>query len=343
MPANGLAIFTGLVAGRSTKKKEKIAISYEPDQPLRTNLYWCGKQFRLDPLKALVESSVKGAVEGFVILSGKKVLIGKLKRDVGWYSILKTYTVDLPNNHKRGGFSANRMARLRDEAIHNYLRKVSEFSAKAFLLRDSVLVSSISFAGPGDLKQILLNRTSLFDPRLQAIVSDVVDTANGGTRGLQQLIKKLSASAPAQYPQLQEFYDSLSKGDLTTCVGPRECWYAWQNNLIKCLILHEDVRDPRFSKLVRHRKYSAEAAKGGCEVVLVRCPQFRDAYGGVAGLLHFALDLSVQTCDESEKGKRKDEPGDTAVIKNQPKQTQAVVVAKRKLVWTGYEFKPGNA
>jgi len=45
-------------------------------------------------------------------------------------------SVDLPNNHSRGGQSQNRIARLRDEAIHNYITKLVEAATQHFIISE---------------------------------------------------------------------------------------------------------------------------------------------------------------------------------------------------------------
>jgi peptide chain release factor subunit 1 len=48
-------------------------------------------------------------------------------------TVIRKFTVDLPNKHSMGGQSALRFARLRLEARHNYVRKVAEVAAAIFL------------------------------------------------------------------------------------------------------------------------------------------------------------------------------------------------------------------
>lgn len=47
--------------------------------------------------------------------------------------VLYKYMVSLPKKHGRGGQSAARFSRLRDEARHNYVRKVSELAVQYFI------------------------------------------------------------------------------------------------------------------------------------------------------------------------------------------------------------------
>ena len=104
--------------------------------------------------------------------------------------------MDLPKKHGRGGQSALRFARLREEKRHNYVRKVAELSVTQFITNDKVNVAGIVLAGSADFKvnlvctrrsaQILngyqndLNASDMFDNRLSTKVIKVVDVSYGG-------------------------------------------------------------------------------------------------------------------------------------------------------------------
>lgn len=52
--------------------------------------------------------------------------------------VLHKLQVDLPKKHGRGGQSALRFSRLRDEKRHNYVRKVAELAVQFFITNDKV-------------------------------------------------------------------------------------------------------------------------------------------------------------------------------------------------------------
>ncbi len=60
---------------------------------------------------------------GFIVVDGNGALFAIVKGSSR--EILKSFTVDLPKKHNKGGYSAPRFARLRLEKRHNYLRKVN--------------------------------------------------------------------------------------------------------------------------------------------------------------------------------------------------------------------------
>ena len=100
--------------------------------------------------------------------------------------IIHKFTVDLPKKHGRGGQSALRFSRLREEARRNYVRKVAELAVQHFISNDKVNVAGLVLAGSAELKTDL-SGSDLFDPRLLAKVVKVVDVSYGGENGFNQV------------------------------------------------------------------------------------------------------------------------------------------------------------
>ena len=102
--------------------------------------------------------------------------------------VIHKFTVDLPKKHGRGGQSALRFARLRDEKRHNYVRKVAELAVQHFITNDKVNVTGLVLAGSADFKTEL-SQSDMFDPRLAAKVIKVVDVSYGGENGFNQVYR----------------------------------------------------------------------------------------------------------------------------------------------------------
>ena len=100
--------------------------------------------------------------------------------------VIHKFTVDLPKKHGRGGQSALRFARLRDEKRHNYVRKVAELAVQHFITTDKVNVTGLVLAGSADFKTEL-SMSDMFDQRLATKVIKVVDVSYGGENGFNQV------------------------------------------------------------------------------------------------------------------------------------------------------------
>jgi peptide chain release factor subunit 1 len=112
------------------------------------------------------------------------------------------FTVDLPKKHGRGGQSALRFSRLRDEKRHNYVRKVAEHAVTHFITNDKVNVQGLVLAGSADFKTDLAG-SDLFDPRLAAKIIKIVDVSYGGENGFNQAIE-LAAESLSNVKFVQE-------------------------------------------------------------------------------------------------------------------------------------------
>lgn len=117
-------------------------------------------------------------------MDGNGTLFGTLAGNTR--EVIHKFTVDLPKKHGRGGQSALRFSRLRDEKRHNYVRKVAELAVQHFITNDKVNVSGLVLAGSADFKTEL-SQSDMFDPRLVAKVIKVVDVSYGGENGFNQV------------------------------------------------------------------------------------------------------------------------------------------------------------
>ena len=281
-PANGVAVFVGSVEGQG-KKNKFMALGLEPPQPLQKSLYYCGKHFQVGSVKLLYQSAEgKDSQMGIVLISGSETVIGKYNQISQTFAVTTKFSVKLPNHHKCGGFSQQRFSRQRDEAIHNYLRKISESCKEAFVSNNSesipfLNVLGVVFAGPGELKNELVERNSdLLDANIKSNIIGVFGTALEGKQGVAELtskqvfidLQKKKASGEEQEIIDQFFRDMDEKEEFEIyAFGVKEVEYALKNGMIQKLMLHKDVKEKLFQKVLEAKKMKAK------ELVPV---QFRD-------------------------------------------------------------------
>ena len=117
-------------------------------------------------------------------MDGKGTLFGTLAGNTR--DIIHKFNVDLPKKHRRGGQSALRFSRLRDEKRHDYVRKVAELAMQHFITNDKVNCTGLVLVGSADFKTEL-SRSDMFDQRLAAKVIKVVDISYGGENGFNQV------------------------------------------------------------------------------------------------------------------------------------------------------------
>lgn len=245
VPPNGLVVYCGEII-TSEGKERKVNIDFEPFKPINTSLYLCDNKFHTEALSELLESDQSF---GFIIMDGNGALFGTLSGNTR--DIKQKFSVDLPKKHGRGGQSALRFARLREEKRHNYVRKVSEVAVQNFITNDKVNVAGLILAGSADFKNDL-NQSDLFDGRLQAKVIKVVDVSYGGENGFNQAIE-LSSETLGNVKFIQEkklinrYFDEISQDTGKVCYGVDDTLKALELGACEELIVFENLEVSRWT------------------------------------------------------------------------------------------------
>jgi peptide chain release factor subunit 1 len=149
-------------------KQQQDVLYFVPPKPVRDFNYLCDKKFRTELIEDLYQEHedygvlyLAGCEFTFYVLNGKDL-----------YELTKTTRKRLPRTHRRGGQSQNRIARLRDEAIHNYIIKINEECLDLFIDTQTTLpkIKGFVIIGSGNKKTKLSDK---LDPRLKAILLGV--------------------------------------------------------------------------------------------------------------------------------------------------------------------------
>jgi len=145
----------------------------------------------------------------------------------------------------RGGQSALRFARLREEKRHNYVRKIAELAVQNYITNDKVNVAGLVLAGSADFKNDL-NQSDMFDQRLQAKVIKVVDVSYGGENGFNQAIE-LAAETLSNVKFIQEkklignYFEQISQDTGKVCYGVEDTLKAMELGAAEILIVYENL------------------------------------------------------------------------------------------------------
>ena len=229
----------------SEGKERKINIDFEPFKPINTSLYLCDNKFHTEALSELLESDQKF---GFIIMDGNGALFGTLSGNTR--DVIHKFSVDLPKKHGRGGQSALRFARLREEKRHNYVRKVAELAVQNYITQDKVNVAGLILAGSADFKNDL-NQSDMFDNRLQSKVIKVVDVSYGGENGFNQAIE-LAAETLSNVKFIQEkkligrYFEEISQDSGRVCYGIDDTLKALELGACETLIVFENLETTRW-------------------------------------------------------------------------------------------------
>ncbi|KAJ2518555.1 translation termination factor eRF1 [Coemansia sp. RSA 1939] len=263
-PPNGLVLYCGTILTDENKEK-KVNIDFEPFKPINTSLYLCDNKFHVEALEELLHADSRF---GFIVMDGNGSLFGALSGNIR--EVLQYFTVDLPKKHGRGGQSAQRFGRIREEKRHHYVRKVAETAVQLFITNDKANVAGLILAGSAEFKNDLA-KSDLFDPRLAAKVIKTVDVSYGGENGFDQAIN-LSQEALSNVKFVQEqrlinkYFEEIAQDTGKIVYGVTDTLRALDAGAVETLIVWENLDVKRYvftdaegSEIERHLTPEQEA------------------------------------------------------------------------------------
>ena len=158
--------------------------------------------------------------------------------------------MELPKKHGRGGQSANRFARLREEKRHNYVRKVAELAVQNFLTNDRPNVKGIVMAGSADFKTVI-QQSDMFDKRLQEVIVATYDVSYGGENGLNQAITQSSdALANVRFVEekklVSKFFEEISLDTGMIVFGVNDTMKALEMSAVEKILLWDEIQVTRY-------------------------------------------------------------------------------------------------
>ena len=319
VPTNGLILYCGTVLNDEGKER-KVTVDFEPIKPINTSLYMCDNKFHTEVLQSLIQED---EVYGFIIMNGEGTLFGTLVGNTR--NILYQVSVNLPKKHNKGGQSSVRFARLRIEARHNYVSKISELATQYFITNDIPNVKGLILGGSADFKTELQKANS-FDPRLLKVVLQVVDVAYGGNKGFLEAIELASETlGNTRFIQekklLQQFYEEINKDTGKYCFTIDDTMKALEMGAVETLVIWTDLPTERFvvqSNKVQSIIYDVKVPENveviesmsfvewlannytnyGAKLEFIsdsseEGTQYIKGFGGVGGLLRWKVDFDV--------------------------------------------------
>jgi len=330
LPTKGLAIFCGLVVDESNSKGKttKISYSFEPLQPITHFMYLCDNKFHpQDLIKNMTTSEI---TYGFLICNGDgscfATLSGSQKK-----ILMQMRDPSLPKKHNKGGQSAPRFGRIREEMIHVYIKKVGEMATKMFIQNDKPIITGLIMGGSGLIKSRLI-QSGWLDPRLVKMILTSVDTAYGGELGFNQAIESSSdllsnVEAEHERKSILDFMKEIEMNSGEFVYGVDETMACLEMRIVKKLIVWEGLeidrigteegsicvkKDAKIDEKVFERvsllDFLIENQKSfGCKIQIITksCSegkQFIEGFGGIGGILSCEYQMNDLKDDYETRG-----------------------------------------
>ncbi len=203
-PANGFVLLFGEVGDRLHQQV------IEPPLPVQDLLLKVGNEFYLEPLYRMANVP---ETYGILVMDMAEATLGYMAG-----TAVRVYThfeSRVAKKHHHGGMSSLRFERLRDNAINEYFKKVSDRCTEAFLDQG---VKGIIIGGPGMTKNDLVAGNYLHHVVRKLVIGvvDVEYTDEYGLREAMNAAEGLLQSSEYVHEKniLDRFWDELGKDGL---------------------------------------------------------------------------------------------------------------------------------
>ena len=282
-PENGIALFAGNVF--KDGQEEFISEAFEPPEALNIRLYRCDQNFVLDPLEEMLEIK---EVYGLVVLDRREATIGLL---IGKkIKTLQRFDSMVPGKTTKGGQSAARYGRIRDNMAKEFFKKIAEETKKEFYPLGENL-QGILVGGPGPGKEDWLKEGQLITA-LRDKVLGVKDIGYADEHGLELLVegsRDILAEQDITREQeiMEKFFDMLGKQKDKTAYGVEEVEKALNYGAVEMLLLSKKLKKSEI------KKFEKQAKETNVKIEMVSMDteegvQFWNL-GGVGGILRFKV------------------------------------------------------
>lgn len=277
IPDTGIAIFCGVVRTENGRDEIEISETLIPPLPVKRNMYRCDKRFHTEYVADLFHIHKS---YGYVVVTSDQSYIGIVEGTK--HTIKYKLDTEFSTATRRGGQSASRIERLRNEQKHNYKLKVLEATIKHLQNVEGIIVAGNAEI-PLEIKELLIKDTRLLVPVLGFIrVSNTVSFGDVVSQSLE-LIQSDDIVAEKQLVSSLEEY--IRQGSDMLVFGIDNIVRCDTHNLLQYVV----------SSIIKDNASVGTITNTPIKTLVYS--SFLDAYGGMVGVLYYPL----PPCDDIEE------------------------------------------
>lgn len=262
---------------------------FSPPNPVKKFYYECGKKFYLDDLIKLYDSHDNNAI---VLVSGKRTdfYLHNPNRTI----LLKTMAISLPNQHKTGGYSAQRFERIRNEKIDIYATKICELMVSYYVENGQFNCKKLIIAGPAEMKDFICKEdifTKYFANKLAGTftIAEISDTSIYQVVTLASNILSGNTDENDSISNIESMITDPSKIDLIIFGETDSLSQFYSNQLREIYVSHKSEHFESITKTSTKTK-----------IITIRNPLFSKKYGPMVGIRYFPAHIN-ELCDDECK------------------------------------------
>jgi len=237
-PESGMAIFCGNVSDNPARTDIELYTVF-PHEKINVQMYRCDSRFFLEPLERILD--VKDSY-GLLVMDGREATLATLRGTN--VHILNRMNSTAHAKIRKGGQSANRYARLIEESIELYYKRIGERLDQYFVTG----VKGVIVGGPGPAKDDFLKMKPF---NYQIKILGVVDTGYTDEYGVRELMAKsgdiiAGQEAIKERALVERFIKEVVSGGLAT-YGEAAVRDALSIKKAQMLLVSEDLSYQRVS------------------------------------------------------------------------------------------------
>ena len=207
-PESGMAIFCGNVSENPARTDIELYTVF-PHEKINVQMYRCDSRFFLEPLERILD--VKESY-GLLVMDGREATLAVLRGTN--VQIVRKLNSTAHAKIRKGGQSANRYARLIEESIELYYKRIGDQIDKYFLTG----LKGVIVGGPGPAKDDFLKMKPF---NYQIKIMGVVDTGYTDEYGVRELMAKsgdiiAGQEAVKERALVERFIKEVVSGGLAT-------------------------------------------------------------------------------------------------------------------------------
>ncbi len=293
-PEHGLVVYVGVVDGDLTEHAFDDLPSSVPE-----SVFAVENRFDTAPLEGVARPD---ATYGLLVVERGGAALGRLRGDR--VEVVETVESSVPGKTRKGGQSADRFERDRERAKREFFETVADEAERAFL-GDAAGEGDGGEDGEDDgVDGLLLGGTTVtvddfrdgefLDYRLRdRLVGGTFGVEYASEQGLRQLADRASEAVDddrtrRERDALDRFFRAIDEGD-DVVYGQEETADALEYGAVDTLLVSADLPADAV------REFEERAEGEGGDVVVVSTgfedgERFREAFGGVGGLLRFPVE-----------------------------------------------------
>ena len=259
-PPNGLAVFSGNVAEREGQSDVQVW-SIEPPIPINTRIYRCDKEFHLDILREMADTT---ETYGLVVMDKRDGDIGLLKGKT-IVPVVSSHSA-VPGKTRAGGQSAQRFERLREGAAIDFYKRIAEYMKEQFF--DNQDIKAILVGGPGRTKNDFVDGNYITNEVKKKIIT-IKDLSYTGEFGLQELVDKCedvlaNEEITDEKKIVAKFLEMLAKDNKKVSYGKNDVMGLVEQGAVETLLISEELDDDELIE-----KFETTAQNMGTEVKII--------------------------------------------------------------------------